>query len=426
MQYGLLICKNTDNIGDDVQTYAQRRFLPRVDYYIDREHLDTFFPEKNVNEPVAVIMNAWYMYQKFNWPPSPYIYPLFISMHISKNDYFGIGTDFLNGLGKEYLNQYEPIGARDVNTLNIFLEKGIDAYLSGCLTLTIDIKKEKEVKDVIYLVDVDEFSERLIRTMYPNEHFIIRHHEVNYYDDALSYDTRMDIVESLLEEYQDAKCVVTTRLHCALPCLALKTPVLMLYEDSFEDRVKTFLPLLHYTTKENLEKRLTDFDLCNPPNNKNEYLSFCNALETKCINFIETAKKTNDTISEKNVEIGKSDLLQQIIWQKNLICLSEVQFRKALVSQHNKIQQLQAQQLLFIKEINFLKESEEQLVREVDSLKKELQYFVQENENKEQFIRDLESELTSFKDDMQHKMLIKDMRIWELQLENGLISGEKL
>ena len=37
MKYGLLYYKDTVNIGDDIQTYAARRFLPHIDYYIDRE-----------------------------------------------------------------------------------------------------------------------------------------------------------------------------------------------------------------------------------------------------------------------------------------------------------------------------------------------------------------------------------------------------
>ena len=36
MKYGLLVFKETDNIGDDIQAYAAERFLPKVDYYIDR------------------------------------------------------------------------------------------------------------------------------------------------------------------------------------------------------------------------------------------------------------------------------------------------------------------------------------------------------------------------------------------------------
>ena len=86
MKYGLLVFKETDNIGDDIQAYAAERFLPKVDYYIDRESLNVFMP--NNQERVAMIMNAWYMYNKFTLPPSPYIEPLFVSVHFSKSDFF--------------------------------------------------------------------------------------------------------------------------------------------------------------------------------------------------------------------------------------------------------------------------------------------------------------------------------------------------
>ena len=60
MKYGLLYYKDTDNIGDDIQTYAQKQFLPRIDYLIDRESLNLFVP--NEKEKVATIMNAWYLH----------------------------------------------------------------------------------------------------------------------------------------------------------------------------------------------------------------------------------------------------------------------------------------------------------------------------------------------------------------------------
>ena len=46
MKYGLLYYKDTDNIGDDIQSYASERFLPRIDYMIDRENLEKFIPNK--------------------------------------------------------------------------------------------------------------------------------------------------------------------------------------------------------------------------------------------------------------------------------------------------------------------------------------------------------------------------------------------
>ena len=80
MKYGLLYYKDTDNIGDDIQTYAQERFLPRVDYLIDRENLELFVPDKK--EKVKLIMNAWYIHDIFNFNISPYIEPLYISMFL--------------------------------------------------------------------------------------------------------------------------------------------------------------------------------------------------------------------------------------------------------------------------------------------------------------------------------------------------------
>ena len=93
---------------------------------------------------------------------------LFSCQHISKNDYFGIGTDFLEGIGKEYLQEYEPIGARDISTLQILKEKEIQAYLSGCLTLTLKLEKEKHVNDVVYLVDIDTEISEIIKKQFPN------------------------------------------------------------------------------------------------------------------------------------------------------------------------------------------------------------------------------------------------------------------
>ena len=60
MKYGLIYYHNTFNIGDDILSYAAKQFLPHVDYYIDREHLDVFVP--NECEYVAVIVNGWYLH----------------------------------------------------------------------------------------------------------------------------------------------------------------------------------------------------------------------------------------------------------------------------------------------------------------------------------------------------------------------------
>ena len=86
MKYGLFVVNKTRNIGDDIQAYATKRFLPRVDYYIDRDHADEFIP--NSNEYVASIINGWYLQYTLNWPLSPFIYPLPVSIHLTNKDFF--------------------------------------------------------------------------------------------------------------------------------------------------------------------------------------------------------------------------------------------------------------------------------------------------------------------------------------------------
>ena len=69
MKYGVIVYEETNNIGDDIQSYAAAQLLPHIDYYIEREHLDVFRPKED--EPVNAIINGWLMYNKLGWPVSP-------------------------------------------------------------------------------------------------------------------------------------------------------------------------------------------------------------------------------------------------------------------------------------------------------------------------------------------------------------------
>lgn len=125
----------TTNLGNEIQSIAARRFLPKIDYYIDHEKIHLFKEEKNVK----MIMNGWYLDSPEAWPPSEYIDPLLISMHFStstsnKEREKALLTDE----SLDYLSSHGPIGCRDYHTVNFLEEHGVDAYYSGCLTLTLD------------------------------------------------------------------------------------------------------------------------------------------------------------------------------------------------------------------------------------------------------------------------------------------------
>ena len=100
-----------------------------------------------------------------------------------------------------------PIGGRDQMTVDAALERGLDASLIGCATLTFP--KYEGKRHGVYSVD------------YPgpgtlHSHKISRHDSVRK-----QWFAAMDA----LQRYRTAEAVYTTRLHVAFPCLAFGTPV---------------------------------------------------------------------------------------------------------------------------------------------------------------------------------------------------------
>lgn len=288
MKYGLLYYKDTDNIGDDIQTFAQERFIPHVDYLIDRENLESFIPEKK--EKVKVIMNAWYIHDKFNFDISPYIEPLYISMFLKKFPYqagITIGSDYLNKNILESFKKYSPVGARDIHTKNLLDKLGIESYFSGCMTLTINKFSDVEKKDYIVVVGLNDKEIDYIKKKTNREviNFIQDIDKGSFANE--SWEVRRKRVMDTLKLYQGAHLVITTKLHCSLPCLALGTSVLLLYDTSFpenKDRIGTYLSYLNYIKREDFFSANIQFE--NPPKNPTKYLELRNTLEKNVINFI--------------------------------------------------------------------------------------------------------------------------------------------
>lgn len=140
------VCKN---IGDYVQAVATRQFVDPIDSYIEQEEADQYYPEDK--RQIRLIMNGWFQWRAENWPPSEYICPLLISMHISP-----IKADaLLTPEGKAFLKKYSPVGCRDYYTKHLLESNDIPAYFSGCMTLTLGRKYgiPKEKHQGVFIVD---------------------------------------------------------------------------------------------------------------------------------------------------------------------------------------------------------------------------------------------------------------------------------
>ena len=326
MKYGLITFKETENIGDDIQSYSIMRFLPKIDYYIEREKLDLFVPKNK--EQIITVMNGWFLHSKLNFPPSPYIYPLYISTHISCYESRGISTEFLTDYSLQHLKKYEPIGCRDSGTSKLLTENGIKNYISGCLTLTIKKNKNVKKKGYICIVDIDSKAEEYVKEKFHDKKIIKRTHTlIKEENKKLSWEQRFKNVEELLDTYQAADLVITSRLHCALPCLALNVPVILLYDEEkkyTKDRLSDYAKIVNsMTTKEFLER---GYDLINAGvNNPDIYLDIRNKIEKKLNSLLKNTNTNDLEINLPNIEDYKNyyiepkkniDYLHKIVVQK--------------------------------------------------------------------------------------------------------------
>lgn len=274
MKYGLLSYE-TYNIGDDIQSIAATRFLPAVDTLFDRDNIN----KTTLKNPTKLIMNGWYTHGPKNWPPeSEKLRPLLISMYIEQYLDKEIPKSFLNKKSVFFLNKWGPVGARDYATLDFLKQNGIDAYFSGCLTLTLQKIPNISRQDFILTIGVPQEIIKKIKRKTSRE--IIDFDTL--IDNKFSADERFAIAKYYLYLYQSAHMVITTRLHCMLPCLALETPVISLSKKE-PYRYSGLIDLTnHYSFNEFLDSKI---DYENPNSNPKQYLPIRKNLITKAASF---------------------------------------------------------------------------------------------------------------------------------------------
>lgn len=287
MKNGIIVRTATGcmkNLGDYIQSISQEQFFNHVDYRIEREEMDSFHSD----EKVKVIMGAWFMTLPEHFPPSDDIKPLYVSFHMFPDR----AERMLSEKGISQLKQYEPIGARDIQTKEILESHGIKSYFSSCLTLTLGYKyKDTEKTDDIFFVDpyyqlgngkhngklqildafkllikhrkkvfkfqeafkpefrtflyryskkidrlllcasfYDTYSRCFSDDIIMNAKFV--NHRINI--NGMTQDEIFEYTRNLLKAYAKAKLVVTSRLHCGLPCLGIETPVIFVTSDALE------------------------------------------------------------------------------------------------------------------------------------------------------------------------------------------------
>ena len=284
-RFGLLSYPGIANLGDPIQSLAARRFLPQVDVLIERERISA--PPGGSAAPVKAILNGWFMHAPENWPPHPAIVPLPVSMHfvepgVSRLRRWAVNPldRMLSGAGAEYLRHWGPVGARDRYTLDELHKRDVPAYLSGCLTLTLR-RPERPRGEVIVASDLSPAALARLRAASSRPIVAVTH----LGGERLDHDQQHSAALGLLETYAGAAAVVTTRIHAAMPCLALGTPVLLLHDGQPKRRVRDVTELVHACSEADFLRGRLDYDWAEPPANPDAFRALIPALEHACRDF---------------------------------------------------------------------------------------------------------------------------------------------
>ncbi len=331
MKIGILYNRNTTNLGDDIQAYAAANLAGGIDVLAEREDLvspdgfytaDTEEPGK-IDGPVAVVMAAWFMGKKWRWPPADNVKPLFTGFHYTdftgyQMKYFRSQYEYVSGPGAQYLNAWGPVGCRDWFTVEELKKRGVDAYFSGCITLTLPRQpRTEEAGTYVVLADASPEVENKVRQTLEGTgvRVVTTTHLVSARGGRSFAERRAD-TEALLTLYQNARCVITRRLHVSLPCLAMQVPVMLVSRSIDLTRFRPYQDWLRcMTDKEFVESDPREF-LLSPAPNSDAYLPYREALIAQITEFYRTMRETDDCPPHSPIPYGETELLR---WQRDVM-----------------------------------------------------------------------------------------------------------
>lgn len=210
----LLMTYDTGNLGDDIQATAVAALMPGITGTVLRSRL--------ARHQVAgrILISGWFADRAAEWPPAPVLTPTFLSFHAHDDSAVAAHTD--------YLRAHAPIACRDLATVELCQQHGIGAWFAGCVTLTLQSlctpPAAARPLTVDFPIDGVENLTQHIGPKTPN---------------------RMALARARIDRLAQARCVVTSRLHTALPCAALGIPVLLIHPA--DKRFTGLDQLVHYS-----------------------------------------------------------------------------------------------------------------------------------------------------------------------------------
>ncbi|TWG89432.1 polysaccharide pyruvyl transferase [Mesorhizobium sp. J18] len=232
------------NLGDNAQSIAVRRIYKQLgidDMNIVEVNRDTL-PEY-AGGKTLLIMNGVFYRNSFPLPAG--IIPVFIGFHAPEN---------VIAEQQELLRRYQPIGCRDEITTARIRKLGIEAFTTGCLTLTLPNRADKPETPKLLVVygsgagylppmAIKKAPSRLLNNA---ELIYHRFHASKFPFDAEMRREAELYEQALFKKYcREATLVLTSLHHVATPCMAFGIPVIIcrMRNDARFSMVEKLLPI---------------------------------------------------------------------------------------------------------------------------------------------------------------------------------------
>lgn len=256
MKYGRLVFSRefvspaVCNAGDIAQTLAidliyEKMGIPKEQIVdIPMEELGTYSGEK-----VILPLDGYFRYSREYpaFPTSENIIPVFLGVYSTSNQYLK---------HKAFWQKNSPVGCRDEATFKAMTDKGIEAYLTGCMTVLFPKRKEDSTRTKVFLVDAYKTVEDYMpKELLDRAEWIT--HDLPVTQGKSRVETAAEcekITRKLYDRYRDeAALVVTSRLHCAVPCIAMGIPTIVV-KDSYDERFSWLEKLIYLYTEDEFDK----------------------------------------------------------------------------------------------------------------------------------------------------------------------------
>lgn len=228
--FGFTQIRERINLGDNIQSMSIKRLFSYCGIGEEQTIKCSYFGAGSLSEPCALILQGHFSrHYNMDFMYNPNICPVFLG--------FALMDAHLLPDEIRYIKKFEPVLCRDEFTKTVLNRYDIDAYISGCLSLTFDRREDGTCKDgFYYFVDIKEKFRQLIPDKILNKAvFLSQNMKIKNVDEQVMEAGEAAAKTSLEDYKKHAKMIITSKLHCMCPGIAMGIPTIAV-SDNFSAR----------------------------------------------------------------------------------------------------------------------------------------------------------------------------------------------